>query len=69
MFFFVYLFVYLFYIIVDSEKTSTKRPLIGGTIKSFKSIVQQEGVFRGLYRGVTPNVAGATASWGFYFWW
>ncbi|CAO3613714.1 unnamed protein product [Cunninghamella blakesleeana] len=54
---------------VDSEKTSTKRPLIGGTIKSFKSIVQQEGVFRGLYRGVTPNVAGATASWGFYFWW
>ncbi|CAO3643947.1 unnamed protein product [Cunninghamella echinulata] len=54
---------------VDAAKTSTKRPLIGGTIKSFKDIIQQEGISRGLYRGVTPSVAGATASWGFYFWW
>lgn len=55
--------------LVDAAKHSAKRPLIGGTIKSFKDIVQQEGVFRGLYRGVSPSVAGATASWGFYFWW
>ncbi|KAI8085000.1 flavin-adenine dinucleotide transporter [Halteromyces radiatus] len=54
---------------VDAAKHSTKRPLIGGTIKSFRDIIQHEGVFRGLYRGVSPSVAGATASWGFYFWW
>ncbi|KAI8367530.1 mitochondrial FAD carrier protein [Radiomyces spectabilis] len=54
---------------VDAAKRSEKRPLIGGTIKSFRDIIQKEGTFRGLYRGVTPNIAGATASWGFYFWW
>ncbi|KAG0172945.1 hypothetical protein DFQ28_008501 [Apophysomyces sp. BC1034] len=54
---------------VDASKHSEKRPLIGGTIKSFRNIVANEGVFRGLYRGVTPNTAGAAASWGFYFWW
>ena len=56
-------------IIVDAAKRSEQRPLIGGTIKAFRDIVANEGVFRGLYRGVTPNIAGATASWGFYFWW
>lgn len=55
--------------IVDAAKRSEQRPLIGGTIKAFRDIVTNEGVFRGLYRGVTPNIAGATASWGFYFWW
>ncbi|KAJ8651831.1 hypothetical protein O0I10_012595 [Lichtheimia ornata] len=54
---------------VDAAKRSEQRPLIGGTIKAFRDIVANEGVFRGLYRGVTPNIAGATASWGFYFWW
>lgn len=43
--------------------------MVGGTIRSFKAIVKDEGVWRGLYRGVTPNMAGATISWGFYFGW
>ncbi|KAL0091571.1 mitochondrial carrier domain-containing protein [Phycomyces blakesleeanus] len=42
---------------------------MGGTIKAFKSILANEGFTRGLYRGVGPNMAGATASWGLYFWW
>ncbi|KAG2224785.1 hypothetical protein INT45_005309 [Circinella minor] len=54
---------------VDASKRSEKRPFIGGTIKAFRDIINNEGVFRGLYRGVAPNIAGATASWGLYFWW
>ncbi|KAG2182116.1 hypothetical protein INT43_007043 [Umbelopsis isabellina] len=54
---------------VDERKKSEQRPLIGGTVRSFKKIVRNEGVWRGLYRGVTPNIAGATASWSLYFWW
>ncbi|KAL9547133.1 hypothetical protein MBANPS3_006314 [Mucor bainieri] len=54
---------------VDSARYSEKRPVVGGTIRSFKAIVKDEGVWRGLYRGVTPNMAGATISWGFYFGW
>ncbi|KAI7903264.1 mitochondrial carrier domain-containing protein [Cokeromyces recurvatus] len=54
---------------IDSARHSNKRPFIGGTIRSFKSILLGEGVWKGLYRGVTPNMAGATFSWGFYFGW
>ncbi|KAI8074273.1 mitochondrial carrier domain-containing protein [Gilbertella persicaria] len=54
---------------VDSARYSDKRPFLGGTIKSFQSIVHEEGVWRGLYRGVGPNMVGATLSWAFYFGW
>ncbi|KAI9476123.1 MAG: mitochondrial carrier domain-containing protein [Benjaminiella poitrasii] len=54
---------------VNSARYSNKRSLLGGTVRSFKSIVSEEGVWRGLYRGVSPNMAGATFSWGFYFGW
>lgn len=43
--------------------------MVGGTVKALKSIAKDEGVWRGLYRGVSPNMAGATISWGFYFGW
>ncbi|KAH9950169.1 mitochondrial FAD carrier protein [Amylocystis lapponica] len=33
---------------------------------SLKDIQQQQG-WRGLYRGVGPNIAGNASSWGFYF--
>ncbi|KAJ3152327.1 hypothetical protein HDU86_005856 [Geranomyces michiganensis] len=46
--------------------TSTTRP---STMATFASIWRNEGRIRGLYRGVGPNFAGATASWGLYFWW
>ncbi|KAF7665949.1 hypothetical protein LDENG_00125610 [Lucifuga dentata] len=42
------------------------RPKYTSILNCMKSIWQQEGL-RGLYQGVTPNVWGAGASWGLYF--
>ncbi|KAF9363202.1 hypothetical protein BGX34_004666 [Mortierella sp. NVP85] len=42
-------------------------PRIGGTFRSFQEIYRNEGFRHGLYRGLTPNFAGATVSWGLYF--
>ncbi|KAF9089345.1 hypothetical protein BGX27_002516, partial [Mortierella sp. AM989] len=42
-------------------------PRIGGTLRSFQQIYRSEGFRHGLYRGLTPNFAGATVSWGLYF--
>ncbi|KAK0042146.1 mitochondrial folate transporter/carrier, partial [Biomphalaria pfeifferi] len=42
------------------------RPQYRGVIDAFRSIVHSEG-WKGLYRGVTPNVTGAGLSWGLYF--
>ncbi|KAI8977071.1 mitochondrial folate carrier protein Flx1 [Mycotypha africana] len=52
---------------VDVARYSNKNKMMGATFRSFKSILAEEGVWKGLYRGVTPNIAGATVSWGFYF--
>uniref|UniRef100_T1JCV8 Solute carrier family 25 member 32 n=1 Tax=Strigamia maritima TaxID=126957 RepID=T1JCV8_STRMM len=41
-------------------------PQYKGIFNAFATIVRQEGI-AGLYRGVTPNVWGAGASWGLYF--
>ncbi|KAI9100509.1 mitochondrial carrier domain-containing protein [Phlyctochytrium arcticum] len=46
--------------------TSTKRL---SSLDAFRQIWNNEGGVRGLYRGVSPNFAGATLSWGLYFWW
>ncbi len=50
---------------VDDGK-DLSRPKYTGLRNAFGSVVRDEG-FRGLYKGVTPNVTGAGASWGFYF--
>ena len=42
------------------------RPQYRGILDAFVQIHRKEGI-RGLYQGVTPNVWGAGASWGFYF--
>ncbi|KAG0221273.1 mitochondrial carrier domain-containing protein [Mortierella sp. GBAus27b] len=42
-------------------------PKFGGTLRSFQEIYRSEGFRHGLYRGLTPNFAGATVSWGLYF--
>ncbi|KPP64723.1 Mitochondrial folate transporter/carrier-like, partial [Scleropages formosus] len=42
------------------------RPRYNGMIHCMRSVWRHEGL-RGLYRGVTPNVWGAGASWGLYF--
>ncbi|KAF9435561.1 hypothetical protein BGZ76_005982 [Entomortierella beljakovae] len=46
---------------------SKQGPRIGGTLRSFQEIFRNEGFRHGLYRGLTPNFAGATVSWGLYF--
>ncbi|KAK3701984.1 hypothetical protein RRG08_017874 [Elysia crispata] len=42
------------------------RPQYRGIFHAFRTIVQSDG-WKGLYRGVTPNVTGAGLSWGLYF--
>ncbi|KAL1493290.1 hypothetical protein ABEB36_011373 [Hypothenemus hampei] len=44
----------------------TAIPQYNSLFSAFNTVVQQEG-FRGLYRGVTPNVWGSGSAWGFYF--
>ncbi|RIB00536.1 mitochondrial carrier domain-containing protein [Gigaspora rosea] len=51
----------------DSIKSLSKRHF-GATFNTLRSIVHKEGII-GLYRGISPNLAGSTASWGFYFYW
>ncbi|CAG8594318.1 11309_t:CDS:2, partial [Dentiscutata heterogama] len=51
----------------DSIKSLSRRHF-GATFNALSSIVHKEGII-GLYRGVSPNLAGSTASWGFYFYW
>ncbi|KAH7051401.1 mitochondrial carrier domain-containing protein, partial [Linnemannia elongata] len=46
---------------------SQAAPKLGGTLRSFQEIYRSEGFRHGLYRGLTPNFAGATVSWGLYF--
>ncbi|KAG0086316.1 hypothetical protein BGZ93_000177 [Podila epicladia] len=46
---------------------SQAAPRLGGTLRSFQQIYRSEGFRNGLYRGLTPNFAGATVSWGLYF--
>ncbi|XP_018572576.1 mitochondrial folate transporter/carrier-like [Anoplophora glabripennis] len=49
-----------------SDGRMQKTPKYSGIINAFSTIFHKEGV-KGLYRGVTPNVWGAGASWGLYF--
>ncbi|XP_026878716.2 solute carrier family 25 member 32a [Electrophorus electricus] len=42
------------------------RPHYNGILHCMKSIWKVDGI-RGLYQGVTPNIWGTGASWGFYF--
>lgn len=49
-----------------SARGNTKRPEYKGVNHAFRAIIKSDG-WRGLYRGVTPNVTGAGLSWGLYF--
>jgi len=42
------------------------RPKYRGVYDALRTIVRSDG-WKGLYRGVTPNVTGAGLSWGLYF--
>lgn len=42
------------------------RPKYNGILHCMTTVWKHEGL-RGLYQGVTPNMVGAGASWGLYF--
>lgn len=48
--------------------TLTGGKIIRDMYNALSSVVQSEG-WRGLYRGLSPNVVGNSASWGLYFLW
>ncbi|XP_039954007.1 mitochondrial folate transporter/carrier [Bactrocera neohumeralis] len=50
---------------VNDGRTTTV-PQYSSLSSAFSTIFRQEG-FRGLYKGVTPNIWGSGSSWGLYF--
>jgi hypothetical protein len=56
-------FFFFFFLVNDGR---TAAPQYRGLLSAFSTIFKQEG-FRGLYKGVTPNVWGSGSAWGFYF--
>ena len=48
------------------DESARRKHRFGATFITMKEIALKHR-FIGLYRGVAPNLAGATASWGFYF--
>ncbi|KAI8055825.1 putative folate carrier protein [Syncephalis plumigaleata] len=46
---------------VDDAAKSHRKPMFGRTVSILRLIFSQDGL-RGLYRGLSPNLAGATAS-------
>lgn len=56
--------------VASSTTPSSSGPARGpGIYGALKTIVQRDGVRRGLYRGLTPNLVGNASSWGLYFLW
>lgn len=51
---------------VGSGSAPERRGRRRGVVAACRRIIAVEGV-QGLYRGITPNVCGAGASWGLYF--
>ena len=47
------------------DKLSTAR--IGSSTRLTRAVLRHEGGLRALYRGLTPNLLGNSASWALYF--
>ncbi|KAF2218809.1 mitochondrial carrier domain-containing protein [Elsinoe ampelina] len=45
------------------------RAQVGDTVRIVKDIIQNEGSYKALYRGLMPNMIGNSVSWGLYFMW
>jgi solute carrier family 25 folate transporter 32 len=54
--------------IVDESIRDRQHPILGKARRLSVGLYRQSGL-RAFYRGLTPNMAGAVASWGIYFWW
>ncbi|RKP11266.1 mitochondrial carrier domain-containing protein [Piptocephalis cylindrospora] len=50
------------------DTVNGKNRLIGRSAKVVTSLMRSDGI-QGLYRGISPSVAGASVSWACYFWW
>ncbi|GAA5927790.1 uncharacterized protein JCM15063_005995 [Sporobolomyces koalae] len=51
-----------------STRTKT-RSTLGQISDGLRAIVEHGGGYRGLYRGIGPNLVGNASSWGLYFLW
>ena len=51
---------------VDDGRSLKDRPKYNGLRHAFSTVFNQEG-FKGLYKGVTPNLTGSATAWGLYF--
>merc|ERR1711978_233255 len=51
---------------VDDGRSAKERPKYYGLRHAFATVFSQEG-FKGLYKGVVPNLAGSASAWGLYF--
>jgi len=51
---------------VNDGTVIQNRQVYTGVVNAFSTIVKSNGV-KGLYQGVSPNIAGAGAAWGLYF--
>lgn len=50
----------------DGSNLAKQRQTYTGVVDAFGRIIKTNG-FKGLYQGVTPNLAGSGSSWGLYF--
>ncbi|KAL8841537.1 MAG: hypothetical protein Q9176_003158 [Flavoplaca citrina] len=44
-------------------------PQAGTSLRLVKDILKNEGITKGFYRGLPPNLAGSSVSWALYFLW
>ncbi|KAL9043203.1 MAG: hypothetical protein Q9180_000030 [Flavoplaca navasiana] len=44
-------------------------PQAGTSLRLVKDILKNEGITKGFYRGLSPNLAGNSVSWALYFLW
>ena len=58
--------LYFYRFAVNEDQWKLSRASRPSYVPTIVNIVKTEGV-SGLYRGVTPNIAGAGSAWGFYF--
>ncbi|KAJ1977225.1 mitochondrial FAD carrier protein flx1 [Dimargaris verticillata] len=51
---------------VDETRSKRTAQFFGRSLRAVQTVLYQDG-WSGLYRGITSNLAGNTASWGLYF--
>ncbi|KAI4185545.1 MAG: hypothetical protein L6R41_004053 [Letrouitia leprolyta] len=49
------------------DRTSTTP--FGTSLRLARGIIQNEGLSKGFYRGLSPNIVGNSVSWALYFFW